>query len=110
MASEKINVQAYMANENLHVKTDNGVVYFTVHALVNQKDGIQIPVMFKSGFYLNADMTVVKNTIVNALKSLYATAESIRLISGDEYSEFCYQHPECKPQTKTNYKKFIDAI
>lgn len=84
---KKEDIEAYMANDDLAVKADDGVIYFTAYARVTDKDEKNLYVQFVSAASLSADMSIVKNTICNVLKISYASARDITLLTQTQFKE-----------------------
>lgn len=101
------DISAYMANENMAYTDKKGVLYFTVYALVTMKHGT-LPVCYTGGAYLTTTMEIVRNTIQIFLKTNYASALQVQLITKAEFDEYLYRHPDIKAEQIVNNKKFIE--
>lgn len=103
----KHDINDYMTNENM-VYTDNkGVLYFTIYALVTTKHGT-LPVCYNGGAYLTTTMEIIRNTIQIFLKTNYASALQVQLITKQEFDEYLYRHPDTQAEQIVNNKKFIE--
>ena len=101
------DISAYMANENMVYTDKKGVLYFTVYALVTMKHGT-LPVCYTGGAYLTTTMEIVRNTIQIFLKTNYASALQVQLITKAEFDEYLYRHPDIKAEQIVNNKRFIE--
>lgn len=100
------DISEYKPNENMTYQDENSVLYFTIYALVNMKHKT-LPVCYSSGAYLTANMDIIRNTIKIFLKTTYASAQSIRILTKQEFENYLFQHPEIQPEQILNNKKFI---
>lgn len=101
------DISDYMTNENLSYTDNKGVLYFTIYALVTMKHGT-LPVCYTGGAYLTTTMEIVRNTVQIFLKTNYASALQIQLITKAEFDEYLYRHPDTKAEQIVNNKKFIE--
>lgn len=107
---KKEDIEAYMANDDLTVKADGGVIYFTAYARVTDKNGKNLYARFASAASLDADMSIVKNTICNVLKSSYASARDITILTQTQFKEETSELDSEAVERIINATKVIEPI
>lgn len=109
---EHPNVSAYMPNEQVVINDTDAIMYFTVYAQVI-RDGVPTFVEFQSGARLTADMAIIRNTIRILLKTMYAPAERITIMSQEQYDAALAAARKADPDVKiskvVNSSKVMDA-
>lgn len=103
------NVNDYMQNDNMIISDNDGILYFTAYARVITVDGV-IPVQYNGGAYYDANMSIVKSTIITLLKTSFASALKIELIQKSEYDKMVEDETSLPCSVITNHRKFIEAF